>query len=212
MHGVGSHVDLSALRRFAPDAARRAALGAYARQRLDDEPTMRASAVAILLAESTVGGAAAELWVPLIVRPSDAPTHQGQVALPGGGVDPRDVTIGATARREAHEELGVPIEAIDELAVLDDVPTPAGYRITPVLCAFEIGPFMPSPREVAQWFWAPLALFARPENAELLGERAYRGTTYQLRAYHWENHRIWGATARILEQAARLVGPSPRAP
>ncbi|MBK9070884.1 MAG: CoA pyrophosphatase [Myxococcales bacterium] len=167
------------------------------------EPELRPSAVAILLAEQA--GITRQLWVPLIVRPADAPTHSGQIALPGGGVHPGDGSLGATAQREAFEELGVPTTTIDVLGLLDDVPTPAGYCITPVLCAFSPHPFAPDAREVASYFWAPVSLFADHAAAEFLGEREYRGVTYQMRAYHWQGHRIWGATARILEQVAQLV-------
>ena len=97
--------------------------------RLADDQ-LRRSAVALLLVERD--GAT---WVPLIERGADAPTHSGQIALPGGGFDIADVDLIATARREAEEELGVPRAATRLIGLLDDVPTPTGFIITPVIAA-----------------------------------------------------------------------------
>jgi 8-oxo-dGTP pyrophosphatase MutT (NUDIX family) len=156
----------------------------------------RPSAVAVLLVDR--GGYP---HLPLIVRPSDAPTHSGQIALPGGGRDPRDPSLIATALREAYEELGIDPERPGVLGELDDVPTPTRFVITPVVATLGAEPvhYVPSPREVAQMFEAPLHLFVDRSAAEDLGEREWEGMRYQLRAYQFGEHRIWGATARILE-------------
>ena len=184
-----------------------AALAARTSHRIDD-PTraLRQAAVAVLLVERD--GAT---WVPLIVRGADAPTHSGQIALPGGGFDISDMDLVDTACRETHEELGVPRHAPRVLGTLDDVPTPTGYAITPVVA--ELDPsivFAPNPREVAAWFWAPLALFFDRGAAEFLGAREWNGVLYTLRAYRYGEHRIWGATARILEAVVELCGGPPR--
>src|SRR6185295_5478391 len=76
----------------------------------------RPAAVAALLVDR--GG---EPHVPMIVRGADAPAHPGQVALPGGRVEPFDGDAIGAARREAFEELGVPGDRIEVLGVLDDV-------------------------------------------------------------------------------------------
>jgi 8-oxo-dGTP pyrophosphatase MutT (NUDIX family) len=167
------------------------------RQRLAlDVPELKASAVAVLLADR--GGLP---HLPLIVRPADAPTHSGQIALPGGRVEPEDASRAMTATRETFEELGVEPSRVDVLGELDDVPTPTGFVITPVIALLGAGPvvYRPSPREVAVMFEAPLELFVDRDAAELIGEREWRGNRYILRAYHFGEHRIWGATARILE-------------
>jgi len=73
--------------------------------------------------------------------------------------------------------------------------------ITPVVAALgaDDALYRPNPTEVAAMFEAPLALFVDRAAAEFLGEREWRGTKYTLRAYPFGEHRIWGATARILE-------------
>jgi 8-oxo-dGTP pyrophosphatase MutT (NUDIX family) len=185
-----------------------AELVARAERSLDDRPgqrlaldDLRRAAVAVLMVDR--GGVCR---VPLIVRGHDAPVHSGQIALPGGRAEPTDVDISATARREAMEELGVPVDAPRVLGTLDDVPTPTGFLITPVVAALgDHLVYVPDPAEVAAWFEVPLEVFADPRRAEIVGEREWRGRRYQLRAYHHGERRIWGATARILEDLATRV-------
>jgi 8-oxo-dGTP pyrophosphatase MutT (NUDIX family) len=186
---------------YAEMIARAAASLAEKPGRRIEPDDLRRAAVAVLMVDR--GGVCR---VPFIVRGNDAPVHGGQIALPGGSVEPDDVDIAATARREAMEELGVPMDATRVLGTLDDVPTPTGFLITPVVCALGGDvPFVPNPREVAAWFEAPIEVFADPRTAEFLGDREWRGHVYQLRAYVHEERRIWGATARILEDLAARV-------
>lgn len=180
----------------------RAAASLTARPGRRIEPIdLQHAAVAVLLVDR--GGLCR---VPLIVRGHDAPVHGGQIALPGGRVEPDDVDIGATARREAMEELGIPFDAPRVLGTLDDVPTPTGFLITPVVAALaDRVPFVPNLAEVSAWFEAPLDVFADPARAEIIGDREWRGNKYTLRAYLHEDRRIWGATARIMEDLATRV-------
>jgi 8-oxo-dGTP pyrophosphatase MutT (NUDIX family) len=155
----------------------------------------RPAAVAVLLRER--GG---DTVVPLIVRPGDMRAHAGQIALPGGVRDACDGSFIDCARRETHEELGVAPERVEPLGLLDDVPTPTGFVITPVVAELRgAGEYQPSPHEVSAVFEAPLSTFADPALAEDLGEREHRGIRYRVRAYRFGTHRIWGATARVLE-------------
>jgi 8-oxo-dGTP pyrophosphatase MutT (NUDIX family) len=161
----------------------------------------RAAAVAVLLVDR--GG---EAYVPLTVRSMDLRQHSGQIALPGGVRDDGDVSFAATALRESWEELGVDPGRLEVLGMLDDVPTPTGFVITPVVtlfCGSQV--YAPNPSEVSDVFEAPLNLFAHRETAEVIGEREMFGFRYVLRAYYWNKHRIWGATARILEGLSDLV-------
>ena len=172
------------------------------RARLHPRWQGRPAAVAALLVDR--GGAP---HVPLIVRGVDAPAHPGQIALPGGRVELSDADVAAAALREAFEELGVPRERVEVLGVLDDVPTPTNFVITPVVARLDdVGvELRPDPREVASWFEAPLALFADRDAAEDMGTRTHEGVTYHLRAYHVGQHRVWGATARVLEAITDLL-------
>jgi len=161
----------------------------------------RPAAVALLLRDR--GGVT---HVPLIVRPSEMRAHSGQIALPGGVRDDCDVSFAACALREAEEELGIPPRAVRVLGTLDDVPTPTGFVITPVVAELvEAVDYRPNPAEVSAVFEAPLDTFADQAAAEDMGEREHWGIKYRLHAYRFGEHRIWGATARVLEALHDLL-------
>ena len=132
--------------------------------------------------------------------------HAGQVAFPGGARDPGDADLVATALREADEELAIPAQSVDVLGVLDDVPTPTGYVITPVVGLVR-GPvaLVPSPDEVAALFFAEVDLLRDPARYRSTGEREFLGIRYAMHEYHWERWRIWGATARMVTQLFELL-------
>jgi 8-oxo-dGTP pyrophosphatase MutT (NUDIX family) len=144
--------------------------------------------------------------VPLIVRPSEMRAHSGQIALPGGVRDDCDASFAACALREAEEELGIAPRAVRVLGELDDVPTPTGFVITPVVAEqVSAVDYRPNPAEVSAVFEAPLDIFADPATAEDMGEREHWGIKYRLHAYRFGEHRIWGATARVLESLHDLL-------
>jgi len=165
---------------------------------------VRCAAVAVLLVDR--GGAP---FVPFTLRAEALRAHSGQVSLPGGGCEKEDADAVATALREAEEEIGVSPSSVRVLGVLDDVVSSSGYAMTPVigeLRGCRPDAYRPDAREVAQVFEAPVAVFADRRRAEWLGTRTYRGMTYELRAYRSEDgHRIWGATARVMEALVGLV-------
>jgi len=161
----------------------------------------RPAAVALLLAEQD-----GVTKVPFIVRPGGMRAHAGQIALPGGTRDECHGSFADCARRETFEELGVPVDHVEVLGLLDDVPTPTGFVITPVVAEL-VRPveYQPNPDEVSAVFEAPLAAFADPTLAEDMGEREHWGIRYRLRAYRYGEHRIWGATARVLESLHEVL-------
>jgi len=178
------------------------------RRALVDRPRVRwthaarPAAVAALIVDRN-----GEPFVPLIQRGHDAPVHSNQIALPGGRVEATDASEIEAACREAFEELGVPRDRIEVLGAIDDVPTPTGFAITPVVARLDARDlaYVPDRREVAGWFEAPLALFRDRAAAEDLGTRTWQGVSYSLRAYRHGEHRIWGATARVLEAIVELL-------
>lgn len=165
-------------------------------------PGHAAAAVAVLLVNR--GGMP---HIPFTVRSTELPSHKGQISFPGGKVDRADGSFAATALRETHEELGVEPSRVSVLGELDDVPTPTGFTIRPVVGALDAADavYAPNPGEVAEVFETPLAMFADPSNREDLGEREYRGVLYRIHAYHVDGRRIWGATARMVEQLVGLL-------
>ena len=151
--------------------------------------------------------AAGQLWVLLTQRTDSLPHHGGQVAFPGGVRKEGDENEVATARREAHEELGIGPSHVVALGQLNDVWTPSGFLISPVVGAIPY-PLMirPATEEVEAIVRVPFSYLANPEvveqqELEIAGERVASPI------YNYRNHRIWGATARILtDLTARLTG------
>jgi len=166
------------------------------------------------------GFRAAAVLVPLCVLPdglallltertADLPSHAGQVAFPGGKLDPDDADASACALREAAEELGIPADAAEVLGGLDDIPTPTGFVITPIVGLLASSPQLsPNPAEVAATFYAPLATLRDPAVREVRGVREFLGVSYEMLAYHIDGHLIWGATARMVKQLLDLLEPA----
>ena len=134
------------------------------------------------------------------LRPDEMPTHAGQISFPGGRCDPNDAGLTATALREIHEELGVAAENIDVLGKIDDVPTPVGFVITPVVGWLrDPAEFAINEREVAEYFEIDLHELADPANFKSRGEREIEGVSYPVPEFHVAGKLIWGATARITQ-------------
>lgn len=134
-------------------------------------------------------------------RPSNMRAHAGQIAFPGGRVDPGETAI-ETALREAWEELGIPPELVRVVGSTDLFRTSSGYEITPVLgivpADIEI---VPNPAEVSQWFEAPVDFVLDPRN-EVRKTIEHEGSTHPFVEIDWRGHAIWGVTGAILHNLA----------
>lgn len=145
------------------------------------------------------------------LRSDDLPTHSGQVSFPGGKVDEGDADHVAAALREAEEEVGLTPEHVEVLGFLDDVVTPSGFVIRPVVgLVAEAGVLRAASGEVAETFELPLAALAAPGVFRDLGDVERAGRTYRLVAFDLAGRNIWGATARVVAQLLELVGSAPR--
>ena len=159
------------------------------------EAAGRPSAVLLLLYEQ--GG---EEHVLFQVRTSHVHAHKGEISLPGGARDPEDETLLATALRETHEEIGVRPEDVEVLGGLDELTTRSGYTITPYVGAIVAPgpyPFALAHREVAELLTVPVSHLTDTTNHEW-SVRELDGVRAAERAFLYEGHRIWGATARIV--------------
>lgn len=124
--------------------------------------------------------------------------HKGQISFPGGRRDDTDTSLAMAALREAHEEVGLPPEAVELVGYLDDYPTMTGYRITPVVGIVR-GAFTPQtdPGEVAETFEVPLELVLDDDRFE---RKAFSrgGIRVPFLELRYGDYAIWGATAGIL--------------
>jgi len=139
-----------------------------------------------------------EPGVLLTHRPHAMRQHAGQVAFPGGKLDPGEDAVTA-ALRETHEELGITPEYIKVIGSSDRFVTGTGYDITPVLGLMPPDiEVIPNPDEVSDWFEAPLRFILNPAN-RVHKKTMFRGKLREYTEIMWQEHRIWGVTAAIIE-------------
>ena len=132
--------------------------------------------------------------------------HAGQVAFPGGRVDPSDADEIAGALREAQEEIALAPDQVEGVGISDRYQTFTGFDIVPVLGV--IPPDLPlraQESEVAAWFEVPLAFALDPAN-RIRREVEYAGAMRPYYEIFWEGRRIWGITAAILANLSRRLG------
>jgi 8-oxo-dGTP pyrophosphatase MutT (NUDIX family) len=149
---------------------------------------------------------AGDLCILLTRRTEIVEHHKGQICLPGGAVHAADPDLAATALRETYEEVGVDPNAVEIIGRLNDLRTVSDFRITPFVGVMQQTPtvFLPNPIEVAELLEVPLAHLNDPANA--LDERSERGGRVRgWTAYTFGEHRIWGATARMLNEFLDLL-------
>ena len=149
----------------------------------------------------------AAVLIPVVDRPdptvlltlrTELPSHPGQIAFPGGKIDPHDATPADAALREAAEEIGLARALIEPIGYLDLYLTFSGYRILPTVA--RVRPdyaLVLSAAEVADAFEVPLAFLMDVQN-HALHSRDWKGVIRSYYAMPFGERYIWGVTAGIL--------------
>lgn len=143
-----------------------------------------------------------QLRLILTKRSSALKHHPGQIAFPGGSVDPGDADVTAAALREAHEEIGLDPGNVDLLGTTPVHETVTGFAVTPVLGRIraEFDP-VPEAGEVDEVFSVPLDHVLDPARYTVQSRR-WRGERRYYYTVPYGPYYIWGATARILRSLA----------
>ncbi len=160
----------------------------------------------------------AAVLIPVIARPEGATVlltrradtlarHTGQIAFPGGRLDPGETAVQA-ALREADEEVALEPKAVEVLGLSDAYETGTGFLVTPVIGWLERPPVTtPSPDEVAEVFETPWDFLMDAANHRRDFYDLDEGLRRWFWAMPWGKRYIWGVTAGILKGLhARLYG------
>jgi 8-oxo-dGTP pyrophosphatase MutT (NUDIX family) len=168
-----------------------------------DDPELRAHAskqAAVLIAVTDRG----QPGVLLTVRREHLRAHAGQIAFPGGRVEPGEGPVTA-ALREAQEEILLDPTAVDLIAAIEQYRTVTGYVITPVLGVVPPDlPLEPHEHEVAELFEAPLAYLLDHANQHRVSA-LFQGRERHYYEIVWNGRRIWGATAAMIVNLSRRL-------
>jgi 8-oxo-dGTP pyrophosphatase MutT (NUDIX family) len=131
--------------------------------------------------------------------------HPGQMSFPGGGREPSDADLEATARREADEEIGLRPDEIDIVGRLDDIPTVSDYSVRPFVSRIPNREYVPDEREVAEITVLPVAELTDLDNYESeRRDHPYYGDI-RLHFFRVGGYTVWGATGRMLVQLLELT-------
>ena len=144
---------------------------------------------------------AGEEHLILTQRTETVNSHRGQIAFPGGKIEPEDPSPQAAALRETHEEIGIAPGDVRVLGQLDQITASSGFAVTPIVGIVPTRyDFRLNPRETAALFSVPLSALVA-EGCLIIEPRLYpperRDPIYH---FYYEGWDIWGATARIILQ------------
>jgi 8-oxo-dGTP pyrophosphatase MutT (NUDIX family) len=141
------------------------------------------------------------ITLALTERTAHLGNHAGQISMPGGRIEPTDVSPWHAAVRETHEEIGVDLSATAPWARLEQIYVAASRFYVAAFVAY--APARPEfnldPNEVAGLVEVPLSSLMRDTTFQR-GERDYEGQTILEGFFQFERYKIWGATAVLLDQ------------
>ncbi len=150
--------------------------------------------------------------VVLNVRSQHVGQHRGEIAFPGGKLEPGDEDMLACALREMQEEMGVRPEDIDVLGPLDAILTRTNFLVWPTVGVVPYPyEYQVDEGEVAEVIEAPLSHLMAESAVRREARLAADGSLVERVAYAYGEHLVFGATAWILAQLVELAQELTRA-
>ena len=164
-----------------------------------DEGQLARAAVLVAITDRADPG------VILTQRTEHLRRHAGQIAFPGGRIDPGDADAVAAALREAEEEIALPARVVVVAGTADRYRTGTGFDITPVVGVVPPDlPLVPSEAEVASVFEVPLRFLLDPAN-HVEASAPWQGRERRFFEIRWGERRVWGATAAMIVNLSRRL-------
>ena len=172
-------------------------VAAHVPRRIDDEPNDAGVLVPV------VEGDRPRLL--FTERADHLPEHPGQMSFPGGGAEPEDADIRATALREADEEIGLAPEEVEVVGQLDDIRTITEYAVTPFVARIPDREYRPGDDEVASVVTLSVDDLTDADNYEYERRTHPHYGEMLVHYFHVGDHTVWGATGRIVVQFLELA-------
>ena len=168
-------------------------------QKICDSSLMPAAVMILLYSKD------GEYCVLLNKRSQEVEHHKGEISFPGGARDPEDRDFLDTALRETEEEMGIQRSDITVLGQLDDIVTRTNFGVRVYVGTIPYPyPFDPSPIEIAEVLEVPYSSLVNSANVRH-ETRLVEGKAVSVRSYAYNEHLVFGATAKILEQFLEVV-------
>lgn len=184
----------------APHAVEPALLASDMRDLVPD-PALALTQAAVLIAVTD----RARPGVILTQRTDQLKNHAGQVAFPGGRLDPGDAGAEAAALREAQEEIALDPARVQLVGMADLYRTVTNFQVTPVLGVIPPDlPLVPAPHEVSAIFEVPLDFLMDDANHREVSVE-WQGRQRHYYEFFWGERRIWGATAAMIVNLSRRL-------
>ncbi|MGH7864051.1 MAG: NUDIX hydrolase [Candidatus Binataceae bacterium] len=148
-----------------------------------------------------------DLHLVYIRRSDNVASHRGQVAFPGGRVDPSDQSALAAALREANEEVGIDPATVEVLGAFPTMSTmSSGMIVAPFVGLIPADASLrPQPEEVADIFDVPLSALRDPRHRGNYQWSRDGGGKSQFPAILYGGQTIWGLTLRITLELIRIL-------
>jgi 8-oxo-dGTP pyrophosphatase MutT (NUDIX family) len=136
-------------------------------------------------------------------RPKTMNQHAGEISFPGGRWHRKDKDLLETAIRETREEIGIDIERNQVIGQLRPVTTlNSGFTITPFITFWDKIPELRPNSEIESILSIPLIPLLKTigEDKDLNHK-----SIQEMYTFTFQNHLIWGASARMLNQILRIL-------